>query len=690
MARLLTAIELEQERLEVQQKLTGNYPLPTDKPAIVYSRYSTAKQARDSIAAGLQQSEKLIQRALDLNWTRELLTLQVENQMEADGRIRNVSGTIPIETRAGMSATIELVKAGKGAAIICDDISRLTRDADLVDAMALAKVCKQHDTVIVTSDRVYNFKRQGDFDAYIDEAQAAAAFIETHIRGKMLKNRTRKANQGKVANGLAPVGLLVVDDSLTPSPHAERVDWLYKRFRELEASLNGLLREVLAMSEPLFPVADGIDPKSMFLSRVEKDGVLLGWTVTSRFGLKHILTNPAYAGHLVFNGRVVKRDAFPAIVDAGNWQYAFQHLSNIDLDGSSIEHEQKAVRYVQQTSSDTGALLAGSRYNGTAVLDGTDGSHVYVHKLPVPTYTLTQRHTLMQEQGKLTVNGYETSISTRDLDRVFETHLLNVLMTSEGTAELATPKYLKHFTIFGGMKPVFHELAFAVDGTNPVEEKTDDTLETLNSEIASQERHIKVAGDLMTDVELRAAYERLARLRNRKRDLEASKRHEADMQAELKQAREDVKHATGLWRSWDVDRKRRLIRLVTDAITLEELADGWLRLTVRWSAVLGGTVEQCYINRTSNQRWNESDLTALHENFPTAPKAELLRLFPARCYNAIVRQARERGIKRNVSDKKEPGDTLSHNDRNIIQRFRLAVEPVQWLPDKPTNPDLLS
>ncbi len=216
MARLKTQLELEAERLETLQRLTGNYPIDhyTKRPALVYSRYSTARQVRDSIQNGLEQSKKLLQRADDLGWTHDLLTLLVENQMTKNGRIRSVSGTIPIEDRAGMSIVIERVRTDNAGAILCDDVSRLTRDADLVDAVTLAKTCKDHDTIIVTSDRVYNFRRQGDFDAFIDEARAAAAFLETHIKNKMLRNRTRKAEQGKLANGVAPVGLVREGDSL--------------------------------------------------------------------------------------------------------------------------------------------------------------------------------------------------------------------------------------------------------------------------------------------------------------------------------------------------------------------------------------------------------------------------------------------------------------------------------------------
>ena len=70
--------------------------------------------------------------------------------------------------------------------------------------------------------------------------------------------------------------------------------------------------------EPLFPDVEGWTPDTHIL----KACVTGGWTVSTRFGLKYILTNPMYAGHLVFNGSIVKYNAHPAIVDADNWQYA--------------------------------------------------------------------------------------------------------------------------------------------------------------------------------------------------------------------------------------------------------------------------------------------------------------------------------------------------------------------------------
>ena len=99
----------------------------------------------------------------------------------------------------------------------------------------------------------------------------------------MLKNRTRKANMGLVANGVAPIGLMLDEsrDNLIPSPHADRVDWLYGRFRALDANLGALLREVIDMArrgEPLFPDVEGWTPERIQLKRV-----VGGWTVSTRF-----------------------------------------------------------------------------------------------------------------------------------------------------------------------------------------------------------------------------------------------------------------------------------------------------------------------------------------------------------------------------------------------------------------------
>src|SRR5258707_12407878 len=137
MAFLKTKQEQEQERIASQQKRTGNYTLNTNKLALLYSRYSTSKANARGIAEGLEQSEKMITLAMDYEWKRDLMILFLENNVAESGKIKSISGTLPIEKRAKLSTIVEYITSDKASGLFCDDISRLTRDADLVDASVL-------------------------------------------------------------------------------------------------------------------------------------------------------------------------------------------------------------------------------------------------------------------------------------------------------------------------------------------------------------------------------------------------------------------------------------------------------------------------------------------------------------------------------------------------------------------------
>ena len=663
MARLKTQAQLDQEQVEAVQKLTGQYPIPTSRRALLYARYSSIKQVVSSISKGLQQSDGLINRALDIGWKREDATLFIENQMTKDGRIRSVSGTIPIEDRAGLTTVIEHIKQGAGA-LLCDDISRLTRDADLTDAVTLARTCKQHDCLIITNERIYNFQRQADYDAYITEAQAAAAYLELHIKGKMLRNRTRKAEQGKVANGTAPVGLMLDEskENLKPSPHADGVAWLYTKFVEKNASRNAVLREVGAMAQqgkPLFPVHPDIDPKSMHLKKVfDSAGVLLGWTVNSRAGLEDILTNPMYAGHLVFNKTIVKRNAHPAIVDADLWQHVFELLSTVDLDYRPIDRPTRTVRYSYPESFQT-ALLAGTREDGRPVIDGVNGFHVYV-MLPDNSYVLRG------PRGGTNTGGYETSIRIPELDCLIETQLMDMLRASEIAASHPERGFIHNIV------PDWHEKLADFDSsaqkTTPV---PDDTLQTLEAELALIEQDLQFSSGVM-DIETRTKlYARKARLSQRRDKLQRAQENKARAQRRLERARRNVKTAKERWHSWDLEEKRDFIQLVTESITLEEIASGWLRISVQWSEVFCGFLYDFYLWRGSGTLWSDEEIEILRQHFPTATRTALLELLASRSWKAISRKAALEGVRRSP----KPDDltipvTMSLSDVQVLKALR--------------------
>jgi DNA invertase Pin-like site-specific DNA recombinase len=415
MAKLKTLAQLEQERQDAARYALGNVTLDTDRLLLIYARQSSSKQYVSNIYSAMEQRDGLLERAGELGWTRdEQRILYIENQL---ARKTQVSGSLRIDQRPGLQAIAEVIETGKASAVLVVSVDRITRDEDLITPTAFANLCKKHHVLIVTDDYIFDFNNpnRDDMGRFMNEAIAAKEYVRKQIKGKMLKNRTRKANMGRVANGVAPIGLMLDEsrNNLVPSPHAERVNWLYGRFRAHDANLAGLLHEILGMARhgvPLFPDSDGIDPKTIYLKRM-----VGGWTVKSRTGLRGILTNPMYQGHLVFNGRIVKRNAHPAIVDADNWQFAFDNLADVDLDGNPIEHAKRTVRYSQQMSTNT-ALLAGTRHTGKLVIDGVNGQHVYVQISSAKSYGVY----LLLNRHELTANGFETSIDTRELDGILD------------------------------------------------------------------------------------------------------------------------------------------------------------------------------------------------------------------------------------------------------------------------------
>ncbi len=650
MAKLKSQAQLEQERLESVRYLLGNFLLPTDRPLLIYARQSTVKQVLTNVYSALQQTEDLLERGLQLGWKRDQATLFVENRLAQDGKIRSVSGRVSIERRPGLKTIMEYIKTGKVGALMCVDVSRLTRDADLVDAIMLAKACKDNHVIIITNDAMFDFNNptRNDLDAFIEEAKAAAAFIEKHVKGKMLKNRAKKASIGLLANGSSPVGLMrdASGDNLLPSPHADRVNWLFKRYHALEANLTALYHEIAG--RVIFPDVPGIDPKSVHLKRLEG-----GWTVNSRRGLAHILSNPAYAGHLVFNGRIVKRNAHPAIVDLADWHYAYDNLAEVDLEGQPIERPDRTVRY-NQTGNVNTALLSGVRHNGTPVMQGVGNMHAYYYQA---TRVFVNGAYVLKEIGKLEMDAYGASVDAVYLDTLFTERLL-VRLRLLKHAEDQTRQWFPDAKLPRTMVSTMDEL----DQEEQVRSAVQSDIDDLVSEIARIERALRVASDTMDDDTLRGNYTTLASMRQRKARLERVQEQETTQRAELEQARRDIPSAANKWETWPLERRRRLDIGVTDT---------------------------CYLHRPSGKHWTEQELTTIRELYPTASRLALLRLFPHRSWDAVRQAAKRLGVRRPDL----PNDTglpvsLSLVDVRIAEEFSLSLdEPdrrVWWISNEVT------
>jgi DNA invertase Pin-like site-specific DNA recombinase len=574
MTRLKTKAQLDQEHMEEVRYALGNYTPDTNKLLLIYARQSSSKQYVSNIYSAMEQRDGLLERASGLGWVHdEQWILYVENQL---AKKTQVSGSLRIDQRPGLQALTEVIQEGKASAVLVVSVDRITRDEDLITPTQFANLCKRYGVVIITDDYIYDFNNpnRDDMGRFMNEAIASKEYVRKQIKGKMLKNRTRKANMGLVANGRAPVGLMLDEsrNNLVPSPHAERVDWLYGRFRALDASLTGLLREIVNMTlrgEALFPVDEHIDPKSMHLDRTPNDN---GWTIRSREGLRYILTNPMYAGHLVFNHKIVKLNAHPAIVNLDNWQYAFDRLSDVDLDGQPIERQKRTVRYTQGASVDSGALLTGTRDSGKVVIDGVNGAHIYFNK--------DKKSYLIYRLNKVAVYNTETSIYTKTLDAIVESRLLHWLGISERQGEdwivikervekwEKTEKreemtWLVSGTAKGEQTP-YKAMDKVGQTTRPTQMSTiQGDLELTNQELATVQRALQFQNS-MSDERLEDTLKKEARLIKRRAELIHAQNQAEKLAKQQAQGKADIETAASKWSKWSIEERRSFIRQVTE------------------------------------------------------------------------------------------------------------------------------
>src|SRR5205807_8196232 len=176
------------------------------------------------------------------------VTLFVENQVvDADGNvtIKNASGTWSIDRRPGLKTICDLIESGKVGVVVAEFVDRLFRDEDRIDSNIFIKICKENDCYVhISSKRMtYNFANPSHAELFRMEVQMAAAYIENHVRGTMLRRRTYAVEDGKWAGvGRIPMGLTIDKDPesryygkfIPYEPHMEiNRTRLFERFIEL-------------------------------------------------------------------------------------------------------------------------------------------------------------------------------------------------------------------------------------------------------------------------------------------------------------------------------------------------------------------------------------------------------------------------------------------------------------------------
>ncbi len=261
-------------------------PEHLDRPAFIYVRQSTLVQVRDNTASTARQYD-LVQRALDLGWPREHITVIDQDPGH--------SGASTVG-RDGFQFLISEVGLGHAGAVLSLEASRLARSCS--DWYRLIEICALADTLVIDEEGVYDPSQYNDrlllgFKGTMSEA-------ELHwLRSRLLGGKLEKAQKGQLRvrppTGFIydPVGQLVLDpDQQVQQTIRLALDW----FDQSGSAL--AVVQHFATQHLLFP--------TRAWGGTHHDE--LTWQPLSCGRILAILHNPTYAGVYVY-GRTQTRTA---------------------------------------------------------------------------------------------------------------------------------------------------------------------------------------------------------------------------------------------------------------------------------------------------------------------------------------------------------------------------------------------
>ncbi len=678
------------------------------KRLLIYARQSTKNQLVNNKESTLMQTVKLRKLGLEKGWSEGLTTLFVENKFDRFGNvseaIRSASGSLSIDERPGLKTVCDLIEQGNVGAVMVFAIDRLFRDEEMVMATTFVRLCKDFHVLVITPkyDFDFNNPNKKDRDAFLDYARAAAAYTRDHVRGRMLVGKHEKAMRGEYAGWSVATGYILNDtrDQYEPNPYwRENVADLFKRFRALDADFAAFNREI--HGRLLFPDV----PQDILerIGRINMSRVEGGYTIKGRTSLLAFLTNPVYLGHAVYQNQIVKYHAHPAIVNEQDFFFAFNALSPTDLEGNIIERPDKVVRYTHTESEDTNALLAGKRVNGKAVITSPQKS-VYVFR--------KEKEARYNARNFKDFHASVFTIQVSTIDALIEERLLYHLDASLEDAKTLEQSLEQSFVL---TEQVLEEVSFvegmaihpdvsltsmdaqfqALQTQQPTRLTTDENLRVeLHHAIARLDREYDVNFDILTDKELRKNRQDKNRFNQQLADLD--RKHE-----KAKHAERDMQEATALlqsknareqWQAMPLEKRRKFIRLVTEDIIIEKVADSWLKLTIKWyawtaqykphQALQHGLlfIDTGYIlqRRSTLPEWTPDEDDIIHALYPDASRYDLLQCLPRRSWLGVRGRAVDLKIVRErfVNESNMP-DSISFEDMQLMQAHHLDLDRLE-------------
>ncbi len=285
--------------------------LPIHLAVAQYIRQSSEGQLKHNKQSSILQDKKLSERLTIMGFV-EIIKITQDT-----GSTGQVIKNGKLMERKGLDSLHQLIKSGAIGAVAAFSPSRLYRDLTRTFYAEFVYLLETYNVPLITFSKTYWPDTRSDMDTLMQEFAAAANFINDEVKGKLhLAKFQAIEDNHSYSGGSVPFGFVVKETEdrkffIVYAPHAEKIVFIFKRYRQLNGNLPRLGRELQAtgFAFPEFDMAllrnMGVERKPYVTLRYKN----AGYPCYTREALFSILTNPVYIGWYVYGGAIISQEA---------------------------------------------------------------------------------------------------------------------------------------------------------------------------------------------------------------------------------------------------------------------------------------------------------------------------------------------------------------------------------------------